>query len=248
MLWFTERLLLHHHWLHAWSAHHLHLLVVTHHLFLLVHHLLLVLHLHLHLLLLLGHNKSLLCLRVKHSVAFNMTQIAHVALLSERVVVVETSLTSPVSNVVLRLHTILLSHSVVKMNSVFWFWLSNTVLSSLECLLSLVFHLPDMLWLTIMVFFVLYFFASEAFGSTFKVVIVAHAAFPPTVWKFEIFIRLLFVFICAVVIVFRARVWKFWWVLMMKWSYPSRKLGYNSKFCFLIHRWFLRDNLFQWLK
>ena len=88
---------------------------------------LLLLHWHL---LLLGHKHSLLGLRVKHSVAFNVAQVAHIALLSERVVVVEASLTCPISNVVLGFHAVFLGHSVVEMNSVFWLGLVDAILAS----------------------------------------------------------------------------------------------------------------------
>ena len=119
--------------LHLLLMHHLILVMIYHLRLIMVHWLvlrLLVILLVIHMLLLLGHDHSLLGLRVKHSVALNMAQVAHIALISERIVVVKASLTCPISNIILWFHTVFLSHSVIKMHSVLWLRLSSTIFPS----------------------------------------------------------------------------------------------------------------------
>lgn len=89
------------------------------------------------------HEKSLLSLSVQHSIAFNVRKVTHVTLLSERVVVVEASLTGPVTNGILLFHPVLLGHLVVKLLIEFRSWLVVAVFSGNLCFCFFVFHLSD---------------------------------------------------------------------------------------------------------
>jgi len=65
----------------------------------------------------LAHHKSVLLLLVQQLIAFLVTKVAHVADLTEREVVVETSLASPITNSFLVAHflnvLLLTQHSIV---------------------------------------------------------------------------------------------------------------------------------------
>ena len=141
--------------------------------------------------LLLAHEKSILSLRIQHSIAFNVRKVTHVALLSERIVMITASLAGPVTHGFLLVDTVLLGHPVVKLLVKLWSWLVLAVLSSKLGFGLLVFHLSDVFWLALVIFCVTDFFAAEALGTSLEVVVVAHAAFPSTVWEGEFF-RVLF--------------------------------------------------------
>lgn len=241
-------LLLHHHHLLCLLWSHLLLLTSTlHHWLLLLVELLLLLMLWLLSLsfLLLAHHHSLLSLGVKHSIAFNVREVAHVALLSERVVVVEASLASPVSHGILLLDAILLSHCVVNLLVELSSWLVLGILSGQLRFCLFVFHLSDVFWLSIVILCILGFFASEAFGSSLEVVVVAHAAFPSSIWESKFFRVLLFSLFFFSILFLEIC---FWRMLMVKRSDTSSKLGNDSKLSFLTNSWFLLYDLLERLK
>ena len=120
-----------------------------------------------------------------------MRKVTHVALLSERVVMVKASLTGPVTHALLLVHTVLLSHSVVKLLIELCSWLILSILSGKLGFSLFVFHLSNVFWLSFIILHVARFLASEAFSSSLEVVVVAHAALPASIWESKFF-RVLF--------------------------------------------------------
>lgn len=106
--------------------------------------------------------------REQHAVAVGLTQVAHVAHLSEREVVVAASLANPVANAC----TCVFRNSVVFLN--------------LALLNLLGFGSQHMLWLSFLVFVALSFVASMTLSATLEIVVLALAAFPASIWEHKI--------------------------------------------------------------
>ena len=137
-------------------------------------------------------------LTVEHFVALDVAQIAHVADISEREVVVETSLACPVTNSLLDL----LARSSVALGAASFllkvvigvliftcslYFFQETLLLSLG---SLVWRHCQVLWHSFSVIRCLWFLASVALLPAFEVVVLALAALPSTVRELEVAGRL----------------------------------------------------------
>lgn len=133
-------------------------------------------------------------LAVEHFVALDVAKIAHVADVSEGEVVVEASLASPVTDSLLNF----LGRSRGGFGGTAWFLLAwligiNIALSFHFLQETLLFSLgslswwhSQMLWHTFAVIIGLSFLASVALLSAFKVVVLALAALPSTIWELEV--------------------------------------------------------------
>ena len=140
-------------------------------------------------LVLLACHESALLLLVEQLVALDVAQVAHVADVSERKVVVEASLTSPVADTLLHNHLLLLVALLVAVHG------AVLVLSvlDLDAFLSHLLRLwlssensHHMLRLALNIFHVLEFFAPKARFSAFKVVVLALVALPATIGEVKV--------------------------------------------------------------
>ena len=145
-------------------------------------------------LVLLACHESALLLLVEQLVALDVAEVAHVADVSERKVVVEASLTGPVADTLLHNHLLLLVALLVAVHGAVLV-LSVLELCSLNAFLGL--HLlrlwlssensHHVLRLTLNIFHVLELFAPKARFSALEVVVLALVALPATIGEVEVF-------------------------------------------------------------
>lgn len=106
-----------------------------------------------------------------------------------------------------------------------------------------------MSWHTFTIFSVLSFLASVALLSSFKVIVLALAALPSTIWELE-FVRLVNLRLSSQF----ENLWRWlesgesWGEGLMEWLNTSSRSGHLSKFIDFSHRWLLKGllNLLKW--
>lgn len=136
----------------------------------------------------LTYHQSVRLLLIKHFVTFSVGEVAHVAYFAETEVVVEASLAGPVSNsllVVVAVSLVLVDSVILAVLVGHCSFVTRLFLGSFEFSV-LALNSRHMLWLSFIVIIRLVFLASEASLSTFEVVVLALAAFPSTIWEFEV--------------------------------------------------------------
>ena len=200
------------------------------------------------LVLLASHEPALLLL-VEQFVALDVVEVAHVADVSEREVVVETSLASPVSNTLLCSHLFLLQaallvavHLIVFILDVFEYELSS-LSRFFGCFLHFIFHLKShVLGFTFLIFKVLAFLASKALLATLEVIVLALIAFPSTIWEGKVVLWLVLTLFSELLYDNFLRIESF----LMEWSNTTSELSNLCEFSCLLSSWSEIDTIQRW--